>query len=180
MAGLSSRRRASADDGKRFCEVRAARNVSYESAPRLVVIEGESEGERVARSSPDRAVGGFFFIGFSLGFSRFFGPRGVSRWTPNMDLSWASFWEASWNDFGKVFGSQDGLKKAQDGAKTAKMASILGSIFGWMLSAILGGCLGASWGVLGSSWGRLGTSWSVLGASSLVWDVFLRGLSLSF
>ena len=121
-----------------------------------------------------------FFPWFSLRFSMFSGPRGVSRWTPNMDLSWTSFWEASWSDFGKVFGSQDGLKKAQDGAKTAKMASIWGSIFGCMLSAILGGCLGASWGVLGSSWGRLGTSWSVLGASSLVWDMFLDGLSLSF
>ena len=121
--------RAARYDGKRFCEVRAARNVSFESAPRLVVIEGESEGERVARSSPDRAIGGFFFIGFSLGFSRFFGPRGVSRWTPNMDLSWTSFWEASWSDFGRVFGSQDAPKKAQDDAKTAMMTSFLGSHF---------------------------------------------------
>ena len=72
---------------------------------------------------------GFFFIVFSLGFSRFFGPRGVSRWTPNMDLSWTSFWEASWNDFGRAFGGQDALKKAQDDAKTAMMTSFLGSIF---------------------------------------------------
>ena len=28
-----------------------------------------------------------FFICFSLGFSQFFGSRGVSRRTPNMDLS---------------------------------------------------------------------------------------------
>ena len=45
-------------DGKRFCEVRAARNVSWLVAPRLVVIEGESEGERVAGFSLHRAVGG--------------------------------------------------------------------------------------------------------------------------
>ena len=79
-----------------------------------------------------------------------------------MDLSWTSFWEASWSDLGRVFGSQDGLKNAQDGAKTAKMASILGSIFRWMLSAILGGCLGASWGRLGGALGRLGASWAHL------------------
>ena len=89
-----------------------------------------------------------------------------------MDLSWTSFWEASWSDFGRVFGSQDGLKKAQDGAKTAKMAWILGLIFGWMLNAIFGGCLGASWGRLGASRGRLGgvlgRLGGVLGAS---WDV---------
>ena len=66
-----------------------------------------------------------------------------------MDLSWTSFWEASWSDFGKVFGSQDALKKAQDDAKTAMMTSFLGSIFWWMLNEILGGCLGASWGRLG-------------------------------
>ena len=70
-----------------------------------------------------------FFICFSLVFSRFFGPRGVSRWTPNMDLSWASFWEASWSDFGKVFGGQDAPKTAQDDAKTAMMTSFLGSNF---------------------------------------------------
>ena len=40
---------------------------------------------------------------------------------------------------------------------------------------ILGGCLGACWGVLGSSWGRLGTSWGVLGASSLVCVAILDG-----
>ena len=62
-----------------------------------------------------------FFIDFSLGFSWLFGPRGVSRCTPNMDLSWASFLEASWNDFGRVFGSQDAPKTAQDDAKTAIM-----------------------------------------------------------
>ena len=88
-----------------------------------------------------------------------------------MDLSWTSFWEASWDDFGKVFGSQDAPKKDQDGAKTAKMASILGSFFGWMLNAILGCCLGACWGRLEASWGRLGghlgTTWGVLGASSV-------------
>ena len=44
------------------------------------------------------------FYGFFLRFFLFFGPRGVSRWTPNMDLSWASFWEASWSDFGRGFG----------------------------------------------------------------------------
>ena len=48
-----------------------------------------------------------FFL--NLFFPRFFlvfWPQGgVSRWTPNMDLSWASFWEASWSDFGRVFGS---------------------------------------------------------------------------
>ena len=53
-------RRRAADDGKRFCEVRAARNVSFEGAPRLVVIEGESEGERVAGVSSDWAIGGCF------------------------------------------------------------------------------------------------------------------------
>ena len=40
---------------------------------------------------------------------------------PKLDLV---FWEASWSDLGRFFGSQDGLKKAQDGAKTGKMASI--------------------------------------------------------
>ena len=40
VAGASSDRRPSADDGKRFCEVRAARNVSFEGAPRLVVYRG--------------------------------------------------------------------------------------------------------------------------------------------
>ena len=73
-----------------------------------------------------------------------------------MDLSWASFWEASWSEFGRVFGGQDALKKAQDNAKTVMRASFLGSIFRWMLDVILGGCLGASWVRLGSSWGRLG------------------------
>ena len=103
-----------------------------------------------------------FFFDFRRGFIDQIGPGGLPRWTPNMDLSWTSFWEASWNDFGKVFGSQDGLKKAQDGAKTVKMVSILGSIFGCMLSAILGGCLGASWGRLGGVLGRLGASWAHL------------------
>ena len=74
-----------------------------------------------------------------------------------MDLSWASFWEASWSDFGMVFGSQDAPKKAQDDAKTAMRASFFGIAFlvdvkcdfGW----VSWGVLGASWGVLGSSWG---------------------------
>ena len=73
-----------------------------------------------------------------------------------MDLSWTSFWEASWSDFGRVFGGQDTLKQAQDDAKTAMMASFFGSIFWWMLHVILGGCLGACWGRLGASWGRFG------------------------
>ena len=49
---------------------------------------------------------GFFFYWFSTRIYKFFCPRGVSRWTPNMDLSWTSFWEASWSDFGKVFWRQ--------------------------------------------------------------------------
>ena len=78
---------------------------------------------------------GFCFIGFSFVFSKFFGPRGVSRWTPNMDLSWTSFWEATWSDFGRVLEASWGVLGAS-----------------W-------GCLGASWNVLerpGASWGRLG------------------------
>ena len=88
-----------------------------------------------------------------------------------MDLSWTSFWEASWSDLGKVFGSQDAPKKAQDDAKTAMMALFLGSIFGWMLNSILGGCLGACWGRLGAFWGRLGAVLGRLGASwaHLLW-----------
>ena len=57
------------------------------------------------------------------------GPGGVSRWTPNMDLSWTSFWEASWSDLGRVFGGQDAPKKAQDDATTAMMTSFFGIDF---------------------------------------------------
>ena len=53
-----------------------------------------------------------------------------------MDLSWTSFWEASWSDLGRVFGGHDAPKKAQDGAKTAKIAPMLGWFWGWMLDAI--------------------------------------------
>ncbi len=41
-----------------------------------------------------------FFFDFRRGFIRKIGPGGSPRWTPNMDLSWTSFWEASWSDFG--------------------------------------------------------------------------------
>ena len=79
-----------------------------------------------------------------------------------MDLSWTSFWETSWSDFGRVFGGQDAPKTAQDDAKTAMMTTFFGSIFWWMLHVIVGGCLGACWGrlgvVLGSVLGRLGAS----------------------
>ena len=90
-----------------------------------------------------------------------------------MDLSWASFWEASWSDFGKVFGGQDAPKTAQDDAKMAMMTSFFGSIFWWMLHVILDGCLGACWGRLGV---RLGTSWGVLGALSSVCVAILEVL----
>ena len=46
-----------------------------------------------------------------------------------MDLSWASFWEASWSDFGGGFGGQDAPKKAQDDAKTVMMTSFLDPFF---------------------------------------------------
>ena len=39
----------------------------------------------------------FFKYWFSIRIFSFFSPRGVSRWTPNMGLSWASSWEASWS-----------------------------------------------------------------------------------
>ena len=57
-------RRRAADDGKRFCEVRAARNVSLRVLRALSGIEGESEGERVAGSSLRWSLGGFFFERF--------------------------------------------------------------------------------------------------------------------
>ena len=70
-----------------------------------------------------------FFLISAGGFIDKICPGGVPRWTPNMNLSWTSFWEASWNDFGMVFGGKDAPKKAQDDAKTAMMTSFLGSIF---------------------------------------------------
>ena len=109
------------------CELRGTFHVLLRRA--LSGIEGEFEGENVAGLSLDWAVGGFFFCWVSIGFIRFFGPRGLPSCTPNMDLSWTSFWEASWNDFGMVFGGKDAPKKAQDDAKTAMMTSFLGSIF---------------------------------------------------
>ena len=44
--------------------------------------EGEFEGENVARLSPDWAIGGFFFIGFPLGFIAFLVPEGSQDGPP--------------------------------------------------------------------------------------------------
>ena len=65
--------------------------------------EGEFEGENVAGLSRDWAVGGFFFD-FRRGFIDKIGPGGVPKMTPNMDLSWISFWEASWRPLGAILG----------------------------------------------------------------------------
>ena len=47
-------------------------------------IEGESEGERVAGSSSNSAIGGFFLVVFPWeNVFFFFAPRGVPRWSPN-------------------------------------------------------------------------------------------------
>ena len=108
------------------------------------------------------------FYWFSLGFSRFFAPRGVSSWT------------SSWSHVGarleRVLG---GSEVAQQGhsllrlnkefpcrAPTwtsswsyveARLGRLLGAILGRFWRR-LGDVLGASWGVLAVSMGSLGAS----------------------
>ena len=117
-----------------------------------------------------------FFIGFPQGFIALLVP-GVSQ---DGAPTWTSFWEASWSDFGRGFGSQDAPKTAQDDANTTMMTSFSGSIFWWTLHVILGGCLGACWGrlgvVLGSVLGRLEASWANLLWFALRFWIVLDGL----
>ena len=50
-------------------------------------------------------------------------------WLPNapkLGLCWTSSWEASWGDFGRLLGGQDGPKTAQDDAKTTQDGSKTG------------------------------------------------------
>ena len=91
-------------------------------------------------------------------FSTIFPPRRVSRWTPNMDLSWTSSWEGFWRRLGAVLGASLGVLGASCGVLVAS----------WGVLGRLGGVLwrlGASWAQLGRAFGRLGSVWYVFGTS---------------
>ena len=71
-------------------------------------------------------------------FSKESSPWRLPKMTPNMDLSWTSFWEASWSDLGRVFGSQDG---SQIGQKSIKIdfpsLPVSASFFTWIFVRFL-------------------------------------------
>ena len=115
------------------------------------------------------------FYWFSLGFSRFFAPRGVSSWTSSWSYvgarlervlggsevaqqgdsllrlnkefpCWAPSWTSSWSYV------------------EARLGRLLGAILGRFWRR-LGDVLGVYWGFLGASWGVLAVSMGCLGAS---------------
>ena len=76
----------------------------------------------LVRASRSDAKTGFFFIVFSLVFSRFFGLQATPRYLyvgPMLELVLGGVLEASWSDLGRFLGGQDGPKTATRRPKTA-------------------------------------------------------------
>ena len=121
----------SADDGKRFGEVRAARNVSSRVLAALRPPRGRCRREIVTGSSRGRAISGFFFSAPGITFSTIFAFPGDAKialcWTyvgARLGSRLGGVLERSWEVFGRPRRPQDAHKTPQDGHKTSQDATM--------------------------------------------------------